>query len=217
MPTSVLARPVAQRARPAATLAAGLVLLVLLGVMAVVTAPSARAHDTLIEASPGQDATVKEVPTEVALTFSAEILDLPTSIVVTAADGAVVAEGTPAVDGPTARLTLPPALPNGAYDVTWSVVSSDGHRTDDSYTFTLAAADNQPPPTEPAAETAPSTTTPESSTEPPAASPAAADTPGGGQDRTEVTPSWATMLFVPVGIMALVVVGVLVYKRRSGH
>ncbi|GAA3511040.1 hypothetical protein GCM10022262_39020 [Georgenia daeguensis] len=186
--------------------------------MALVTAPSARAHDTLVEASPGQDAVVEESPTEVALTFSAEILDLPTTIVVTAADGAVVAEGTPVVDGQTVRLPLPPNLPSGDYDVTWSVVSSDGHRTEDRYTFTLAAADDATP-SQSATESTP-TTAPQGSAQTPEASTTPDMNAGTGaqEDGASWMPSWTTILIVQAGIVVLAVAAALAYKRwRSGR
>ncbi|RPF28015.1 copper resistance CopC family protein [Georgenia muralis] len=219
MPATATPSPVSPRTRPAATRAAQLFLLTLLGVAGLVTAPSARAHDTLIEASPCQDAVVEEPPTEVALTFSAEILDLPTTIVVTAAGGAVVAEGTPVVDGQAVRLALPPNLPNGDYDVTWSVVSSDGHRTEDRYTFTLAA-DNDATPSESATESTPKTA-PQPSAQTSQANPTPdtdADTAAQDDAADDWMPSWTTILLVQAGIVVLAIAAALAYKRwRTGR
>ncbi|WP_193312738.1 copper resistance CopC family protein [Georgenia subflava] len=219
MSATAFPRLVAARTRPAAARAARLPLstmlglLMLLGVAALVTAPSARAHDTLIEASPAQDAVVEAAPTAVALTFSAEILDLPTTIIVTAADGAVVAEGTPQLDGQAVRLALPPDLPNSDYDVTWSVVSSDGHRTEDSYTFTLAGADDAAP----SQSATPSTPTaaPQPSQAPEAGPAPDADAGTTAQeDGPAWMPSWTTILLVQAGIIVLAVAAALAYKRR---
>ncbi|WP_448070666.1 copper resistance protein CopC [Georgenia yuyongxinii] len=219
MSTTAFPRPVTPRTRPLADRAAWLPLvtmlglLILLGVAAMVTAPSARAHDTLIGASPAQDAVVEEAPTEVALTFSAEILDLPTTIIVAAADGAVVAGGAPVREGQVVRLALPPNLANSDYDVTWSVVSSDGHRTEDGYTFTLAAADDAAP-SQSATQSAP-TTAPQPPAQAPEASPAPATDAGtttheGG---TDWMPSWTTILLLQAGIIVLAVAAALAYKR----
>ena len=207
--------PTLRGAGPAAVRAT--LVLLLLGFTALLTPAAARAHDTLIETSPGQDAVVEDAPTEVTLTFSAEVLDLPTTMVVTAADGDVVAEGTPAVDGQAVRLSLPSILPDGEYEVTWSVVSSDGHRTEDTYTFTLAADDDAAPP-EPAAESA-ATPTAQPSAHAPGASPAP-DTDADAQARGEDgwMPSWTAILNVQAGIMLLAVAVALGYKRwRTGR
>ncbi|WP_447924973.1 copper resistance protein CopC [Georgenia muralis] len=204
----------APRAGSAAAITARFVLVALLGVAALLTAPSAVAHDSLVEASPGQDAVVDAPPTEVALTFSAEVLDLPTTIVVSAPDGAVVAQGTPTIDAETVRLPLPQALPDGDYEVTWSIVSSDGHRTEESYTFTLAADGETRPPesatnstSSPAATAAPSTETPE---------------PAGVEDADPATqapaaagwmPSGTSILLIQAGIVVFAVAAALAYKR----
>lgn len=194
------------------TIPATLLLLVLVAAATLLTTPSARAHDTLIEASPGQDAVVEEPPTQVALTFSAELLDLPTRIVVAAGDGAVVAEGAAVLDGQAARLPLPTGLPNGDYDVTWSVVSSDGHRTEDTYTFTLAAADNAAPAESAVESAAPA---PRPSAQAPEAGPAPETNADRAQERGDDgwMPSWTTILLVQAGIMVFAVVAALGYKR----
>ena len=183
--------------------------------MAVVLAPSAAAHDTLTSASPVQDAVVEDAPTEVVLTFSAEVLDLPTSMIVTGPNGEVVAEGTPTIDGRSVALDLPSSLPDGTYDVTWSVVSSDGHRTEDGYTFALAAGGpvSDPGPTSESTQQS-QTPTAESMEEGPAASPES-DYDSSGRPAPGL-PTWRTIIIVQVGIVAFAVAVALVYRRWHG-
>lgn len=73
--------------------------LVVLGGLTVALATSAAAHDTIIDAEPAQDAVLDTAPTQIVLTYSAEVLDLPAAIVVTDANGEVVVEGEPRVQG----------------------------------------------------------------------------------------------------------------------
>lgn len=199
----------APRTRLTMTRAAQSVLAMLVALVALVTAPSAQAHDTLIDASPGQGAAVEDVPTEVVLTFSAEILDLPTTIVVTASDGTTVAQGSPTVDGQAVRLALPPDLPNDDYEVTWSVVSSDGHRTENSYTFTLAAAANDTT-TAPQDAAAPGT---RESAQTPETNPAPEVDTSAQEDGSGWKPSVSTILLVQAGILVFAVAAALAYKR----
>ncbi|GAA4427145.1 hypothetical protein GCM10023169_26750 [Georgenia halophila] len=116
---------------------------VLASLVMVATAPRAAAHDVLLEASPADGETLTEAPDQVTLTFSNELIDSNRAIVVTDSSGQTVAEGAPALDGATATLEVPEPLADGDYTVTWSVVSSDGHRVEGEYPFTVAADDGE--------------------------------------------------------------------------
>ncbi|MFD1718880.1 copper resistance CopC family protein [Georgenia deserti] len=101
-------------------------------------APPAAAHDTLIESAPADGETLDESPSQIELTFSNELLDGDRAIAVTDSAGTTVAEGQPELNGQRAILALDP-LEDGEYTVTWSVVSSDGHRIEGDYGFTVAS------------------------------------------------------------------------------
>jgi methionine-rich copper-binding protein CopC len=115
-------------------------LLALLMAAAVLAAP-AHAHDTLTGSQPTDGAQLETAPDELVLTFSNELLDSAQAVVVTDAAGATVAEGSPQIDDATATLALP-ELGGGQYAVTWSVVSSDGHRIGGELSFSVAQPDS---------------------------------------------------------------------------
>ena len=199
--------PVTSSARLAAL---HVVVLALLGLGALMTAPGAAAHDSLISANPGQDDVVQDVPAEVILTFSAEILDLPTSMVVTGPDGDVVVEGAPTIDGQSVILDLPASLENGTYEVMWSVVSSDGHRAEDRYAFTVTAAGPSGGMEPTAGGAASETSVPEppgdsGTSAPPEVESSARPAPG--------MPTWGTILIVQAGILGFAVAAALAYRR----
>ncbi|UNX54745.1 copper resistance protein CopC [Georgenia sp. TF02-10] len=147
------------------------------GLLLLAAAAPARAHDVLLESSPADGETLPAAPAEIVLTFNNELLDGGQAIVVADASGATVAEGSPVLAGRTATLALPD-LPGGQYAVTWSVVSSDGHRIDGELGFTVegTAATGTP---DTAGTTAPGAAT-AGPTDPGTAAPA--DTADGGAE-----------------------------------
>ena len=114
------------------------------GLALVSTAP-ALAHDSIIGSDPADGAALAASPAQVALTFTDEIQAVGSQVVVADAAGAQVAAGAPAVVGTGATLPLP-TLADGAYTVTWRVVSSDGHPIDGTFTFSVAAVATEPSP-----------------------------------------------------------------------
>lgn len=184
-------------------------LLAVLAVAAALLAPPAHAHDALVGADPADGARLDSAPDAITLTFSNELLDSAQAVLVADATGATVAEGSPTVDGTTATLPLP-ALGGGEYAVTWSVVSSDGHRISGELSFSVAG-DGTPATTGSAA--APSspagTASPDELTTPDAAAtPSASSTTGAG-DASEETggsgvPTWLVIL-VAAGVAGAVV------------
>ncbi len=132
MSSTVLRRSSVPAAIAAALLAAALIL---------IPAMRASAHDSLISSDPAADSTVDALPDEVSLTFSAALIEAPnsTAIVVTDADGKSLGDGDAEITGAivTQKLRTEGAAP-GEYTVLWQVVSSDGHPTDGTFTFTVA-------------------------------------------------------------------------------
>ncbi|RPF26631.1 copper resistance CopC family protein [Georgenia muralis] len=110
-------------------------------VLALTTAPAALAHDVLLESSPADGARLASSPGEITLTFSADLLATGAAMVLTDAAGATVTEAPAEVDGRVAAVALEEELPAAGYTVTWSVVSSDGHRIDGDLAFTVEGPD----------------------------------------------------------------------------
>ncbi|GLU47528.1 copper resistance CopC family protein [Nocardiopsis ansamitocini] len=129
-------------------------------------APAAYAHDTLLSSSPKDGATVDSPPTEVELTFSADIGAGGNGIVVIGPDDQEYADGEISIDGAVATVQLAPVETAGEYTVNYRMISSDGHALEDAITFTVPeSALPEPTPT----ESAPAGETPATSTASPAA------------------------------------------------
>ncbi|WP_169924512.1 copper resistance protein CopC [Flavimobilis soli] len=85
------------------------------------------AHDQLVDSVPASGERLDDVPAEVRLTFSGELMDIGTTVVVADAAGQDWAASAPVLDGAALTVPLAPDLPDGAYTVRWRVVSADGH------------------------------------------------------------------------------------------
>jgi methionine-rich copper-binding protein CopC len=155
---AVVRRPLGARLTAAlAVLLAFAVTLLGATVLTVASAGPAGAHDRLESSDPPADAELTAPPVEVVLSYSADILATGTQVVVTTPDGDVDAEVT--VDGPEVRAALPPDLPGGAYQVTWRVVSSDGHPIEGTFGFTVAEQPEPAPTATDAGESEPAQAT----------------------------------------------------------
>ncbi|WP_036317835.1 copper resistance CopC family protein [Microbacterium sp. B24] len=115
----------------AATLAAAAVL---------VPAAPAAAHDELLASSPSPGAALDSAPTEVTLTFSADVLTIGAAVIVADGAGKDWAAAAPAVDNGVVSVPLVPALPAGGYEIRWRVVSQDGHPISGVVPFTIGGA-----------------------------------------------------------------------------
>lgn len=111
-------------------------------------APPALAHTDLLSSTPENGAVLSELPAEVDLIFSEDLLPETVNVSVSDAAGTAVRIAAPTVNGP--EVTFPwPGWPPGATGDQWSVnyrvVSQDGHPVSGSITFTA------PPPPAPSA------------------------------------------------------------------
>lgn len=107
--------------------------------LALGLAGQAFAHAHLESAEPADNSTIASSPSELNLTFT-ESLNLKFSgVKVTSPDKAVVKFGDPRLTRKGMGLTVPVSVPlgSGAYTVEWHVLSTDGHKTNGSYTFTV--------------------------------------------------------------------------------
>lgn len=210
----------ARRRRALAVLLAAALAAVLTPVLGVAGALPAAAHDRLVSSDPADDATVDEAPTRITLVFSADVLAAGAQVAVTTADGTVAAQVS--VDGDEATAALPEGLPAGDWDVSWRVVSSDGHPIEGNLAFTVEGAASPSP--SPSASPEPSASpTPETATSSPTATPSGhvhrpGGTPGADLD-ADGEAGWATAWLFPVAVLAAVAVaaGLLLQRRRQAE
>jgi len=100
----------------------------------------ASAHDELLSSSPAPGERLPSAPDEIALTFSADVLDVGAEVVVADADGADWVAGDPAIASGTVMVPLREGMPVAGYEVRWRVVSSDGHPISGVIPFTVGDA-----------------------------------------------------------------------------
>jgi methionine-rich copper-binding protein CopC len=102
---------------------------------------AAFAHAHLQKSTPSAGEIVKASPTEIRLTFS-EAVEPRFSTIAVVAHGAVAAPvGKPSVDPADDSVLIAPisqALKAGVYKVTWRAVSTDTHKTEGAFSFTVA-------------------------------------------------------------------------------
>jgi copper transport protein len=121
----------ARRVALAATLA------VLLSLLFV--SPAA-AHAELLNTTPGNGAELSRPPTEVQMTFTEPVNLVRDGIRLVDGAGAVLPTPDPTVEGGTVTWQMPADLSEGAYVVTFRVVSADGHPISGAFSFGVGSA-----------------------------------------------------------------------------
>lgn len=109
-------------------------------IIACAVAPLASAHASFSHSTPTAGATLRSTPQDVRIWFNSEIEPAFSTIKVTNAAGKQVSTGKGEVsskDHTLLETTIPSMLPAGKYQVHWSVIAHDGHRTEGHYAFTL--------------------------------------------------------------------------------
>jgi methionine-rich copper-binding protein CopC len=161
------------------------------------------AHNALTKAVPAKNATVKESPAKVELTFL-DSLDDTFAIEVTDGQNQKVPTGKASIDGKTGTAAFTGALANGTYTVTYRLVADDGDPIKGSYEFTVAAPG--PAATSASASPDPVVSSPAGPSAP--ATVAASDASRGGTDR-------ALIVAVVAGVAVLVTGALLLGRRRK--
>ncbi len=185
--------------------------LLLAAVACVLPAGVAAAHDQLVDSAPASGERLDAAPTEVRLTFSGDLMELGSTVVVADAAGQDWAASTPVLDGPALTVPLAPDLPDGAYTARWRVVSADGHPISGSVPFQVGDAPS-----------------PDATVSPDAASPSAdatdrpvADATDSESPRTEnattTGPLRSVLVAVGGAVLALAVYAVVLLSRRRAH
>lgn len=193
-------------------------LAVLLLSFLTVAAP-ASAHDALVASTPADGETLTSAPTELTLTYSAEIAQIGADVVITDPAGTVVSQPL-TVAGTDVVVPLAADLAPGAYAVQWRVTSSDGHPIDGTLAFTLdlpaaeATAETPEPTEEPTAEASETASAVESeSASASATDPATETAPATEAPADAGLPRWVLAV---VAVAVLVgIVGMIVRLRRD--
>lgn len=103
-------------------------------------AGQAMAHAHLKSAVPAADGTVKSTPSELDLTFSEGLNVKFSGVKITGPDKATAKTGEAMLmnSGTTLMVPVIDKLAPGKYTVEWHVLSTDGHKTNGNYSFTIA-------------------------------------------------------------------------------
>jgi copper resistance protein C len=101
----------------------------------------ASAHAQLLLANPKIGSSVYALPSKVQLTFDDNLIDLggtSNQVEVTDPKGKRIDSGSTHVDGATLAVQLKSDTAVGKYEVTYRVISADGHPVSNSFPFYLA-------------------------------------------------------------------------------
>jgi len=110
---------------------------VLMFALMLLGSAAAHAHAHLDRATPAAGSNLGSAPKEVVLNFTESLEAKFSRIEVRSAAGARVDDGKVTVNGSSMRVGLKSLAP-GTYRVTWRVLSVDTHRTQGSFSFTVA-------------------------------------------------------------------------------
>ena len=108
--------------------------------LALLGTTTAFAHAHLLEEGPAANAIAIAAPTTLSLRFSEAIALKFSGVKVFGPDQAEISLGTSALDPKNDALIEVPivgTLSAGQYTVAWHALSSDGHKTNGTYTFTV--------------------------------------------------------------------------------
>lgn len=117
----------------------------LVALLTIFSNPSAAfAHAGVVSTSPAQDEVLNVMPGEITITFSEELLTIAgqevNTISLNAFDGPPIEVSEIKVSGTKLSATIPQGeYAPGVYEVFYRIVSADGHKVGDSFTFSLNA------------------------------------------------------------------------------
>ena len=109
----------------------------------VLLAVPASAHAVLLQTTPAQGAVLTTPPTSVSLRYDEQVTFTPGAVRVYNDRGGRVDDGSIRKPSPdVVQVGLPPHLANGAYVVTWRVISADTHPVEGAFTFQVGLIAN---------------------------------------------------------------------------
>jgi methionine-rich copper-binding protein CopC len=110
-----------------------------MGLSSFFVSQQAMAHAHLKTAVPADKAELTESPKQLALSFTESLEPLFQSGIKNA-DGHIIPAGKPALDPKDKATLIVPVsttLDKGQYEVDWTALQPDGHKTQGKYTFTV--------------------------------------------------------------------------------
>lgn len=108
----------------------------------VMLATPAFAHAVLLQTVPGEGAVLTTPPRAVSLRYNEQVTVSPGSIRVYDSRSNRVDSGAISASGDTVRVGVRPHLADGAYVVTWRVISADTHPVEGAFAFQVGLAAN---------------------------------------------------------------------------
>lgn len=198
-----------------------------LAVAAALVAVLLPAHASVIGSTPAEGDALASQPGTVSVTMNEEILDVPgggsNALQVTDASGAFYGDGCASVDGDTVSMPVELGAP-GEYELTYQVVSADGHPVSDTIAFTYegeagpAGLAEAPVCGEAAATEAPAATETEAAVEPAPPGATSDDAPAATDAAEEGADEGGSFPFIAVGVLAmLAVLAVIAYTVNKGR
>jgi copper transport protein len=116
-------------------------IIMVLTVLALAPPAPVRAHASLIESLPADGQVVAQTPALVRLRFNEPVSPLVIRLIGKAGE---IAHGGVRTTNQTVEVDLPPGLPEGAYAVSYRIVSADGHPVGGSIVFSVGRAADAP-------------------------------------------------------------------------
>ncbi len=115
-----------------------IVLLLLVALLSFVI-PPAFAHSELVTSSPSASVNIEQLPEQIELEFSEELMNLGTgnSVSIMSPSGEDIGMGETNTEGTKITRLLNTASETGQFKVKYRVASADGHVLNGSYTFNL--------------------------------------------------------------------------------
>lgn len=203
---------------------AKIVTFALLAGLALIVAPAASAHTSLVSEAPEDGSVVTELA-DVRLEFSDELLDLGNSIALTDADGTSTDLEIDLSVPRVLSAPLPADLAAGEYVVNWRAVANDGHPLEDTIAFTyqpeaLPSSSTTPSSAAEAPAPTPSAPVSESAAPTPAASTTAMPESSAGVTNAQIDvdsdPSSSVWWWIiGIGLVVGIGVGILMWRRGS--
>ncbi|MCR8655759.1 copper resistance CopC family protein [Paenibacillus endoradicis] len=166
------------------------------------------AHSKVTESSPAADATVDSSPEKITIAFNSTIASMSTFKLFNENNEEQVVDNISVAEHElTGDVSSP--LANGVYTVQYNIIGADGHAIDGSYSFTIAATEATPTPTEEVT----TTTTPEVTIEPtvePTSTPIV-DTDSTTDTKSDKNQVWP---FIIIGLIIVAAVAFAMKKRK---
>lgn len=206
MPDTQAARAVLRSSRPVALFAAVLLTLATL----MLTAGPAAAHDIVSSSDPADGATVPAPPTQVSVTFDQTPQPGLSTLTVVGPDGTRHEAGPATAAGNVLTVPVGPLPVAGVYEIGYRIVSSDGHPTSGSLSFTLTT----PSPAGTASPAGSATPTDTAAGSAHGDHQPAPPSPAAGADQDTGSGGVPTWVFVVIALVVIAGAVALVLRRR---